>query len=73
MQVHREDRLQAMPPGHRGSRPAGFDKPAFLAGARRAVEVLQKGCSVGELSEIRGLTTDSMFADPQDRFREADA
>ena len=54
-------------------RPAGFDEPAFIAGARRAFERLQEGWNRGDLSEIRALTSDVMFAQLQDQMREPDA
>ena len=56
-----------------GVRPAGFNERDFLGGAERAYMVLQKGWNDGDLSEIRGLTTDAMFGLIQDQFNESDA
>lgn len=40
-----------------------------MSGAKGAFEILQKGWNDGDLSEIRGLTTDAMFGQVQDQFR----
>lgn len=45
--------------------PAGFDEPAFLSGAKSAFKQLQKAWDNKDLAEIRGLTTDKVFAEIQ--------
>ena len=42
--------------------PEGFDTVAFLNGAKRAYHMLQEAWDRGDLSELRGLTTDDVFA-----------
>lgn len=49
--------------------PADFDKSAFLSGAKAAYVLLQQAWDSGQLSEIRALTTDKVFAELQDQFR----
>lgn len=49
--------------------PAGFDTPAFLAGAKTAFRALQKAWDERDLAEIRGLTTDKVFAEIQDQLK----
>jgi predicted lipid-binding transport protein (Tim44 family) len=49
--------------------PAGFDTPAFLAGAKTAFKALQKAWDDRDLAEIRGLTTDKVFAEIQDQLK----
>ncbi|WP_036253307.1 Tim44 domain-containing protein [Methylobacter sp. BBA5.1] len=49
--------------------PAGFDTPAFLAGAKTAFKALQKAWDERDLAEIRGLTTDKVFAEIQDQLK----
>lgn len=49
--------------------PAGFDERGFLAGARIAFGDLQKAWDARDLAEIRGLTTDTMFGELQDRIK----
>lgn len=49
--------------------PADFDTTAFLEGAETAYRQLQDAWNQGELAEIRGLTTDRVFAEIQDQFR----
>ncbi len=50
--------------------PKGFDEKAFLAGAENAYKVLQGAWDNKELSEIRGLTTDKVFAEIQSQMQE---
>ena len=45
--------------------PDGFDSQAFLTGAKRAYTTLQKAWDERDLAEIRGLTTDKVFAEIQ--------
>ncbi len=56
-----------------GERPADFDERAFLDGARRAFELLQRSWNEHDLSEIRGLTTDEMFGELQDQANDPEA
>ncbi|MEF3076103.1 Tim44-like domain-containing protein [Methylobacter sp. Wu1] len=49
--------------------PAGFDTQAFLAGAKTAFKTLQKAWDDRDLAEIRGLTTDKVFAEIQDQLK----
>ena len=51
-----------------GVMPAGFDAPAFLVGARIAFRNLQQAWDARDLGAIRGLTTDTMFSELQDRI-----
>lgn len=48
--------------------PEGFDEADFLAGAKNAFYALQKAWDNGDLAEIRGLTTDKVFAEIQDQL-----
>lgn len=48
--------------------PEGFDTVAFLNGAKRAYHMLQEAWDRGDLSELRGLTTDDVFAELQDQL-----
>ncbi len=50
--------------------PDGFDTANFLNGAKAAYKQLQKAWDSNELAEIRGLTTDKVFAEIQDQLRE---
>jgi predicted lipid-binding transport protein (Tim44 family) len=50
--------------------PKDFDQRAFLAGAKRAYADLQKAWDTGDLADIRGLTTDSMFGELQQRIKD---
>lgn len=52
--------------------PDDFDQTHFLDGAKAAYTQLQRAWDNGELAEIRGLTTDKVFAEIQDQFREQD-
>lgn len=45
--------------------PKGFDERDFLAGAKNAYVTLQKAWDNRDLAEIRGLTTDKVFAEIQ--------
>lgn len=45
------------------SAPAGFDREAFLNGAKNAFSTLQKAWDERDLAEIRSLTTDKVFAE----------
>jgi len=49
--------------------PAGFDQQAFLAGAKIAFALLQKAWDNRDLVEIRGLSTDKVFAEIQDQLK----
>lgn len=49
--------------------PEGFDQQAFLSGAKIAFTTLQKAWDSRDLSEIRGLTTDKVFAEIQDQLK----
>lgn len=49
--------------------PAGFDAQAFLSGAKTAFRTLQKAWDDRDLAEIRGLTTDKVFAEIQDQLK----
>ena len=51
------------------SLPAGFDQRAFLAGAQSAYRHLQAAWDNRDLAEIRGLTTDKVFAEIQEQLR----
>ncbi len=53
--------------------PAGFDKATFLQGAKAAYALLQSAWDRGDLADIRGLTTDKVFAELQDQLRERKA
>jgi len=52
--------------------PKDFDKEAFIDGATMAYEVLQQAWDNKELSEIRGLTTDKVFAEMQSQIQAED-
>jgi predicted lipid-binding transport protein (Tim44 family) len=52
--------------------PRDFNKNEFLDGARRAFTMLQAAWDHGELSDIRGLTTDKVFGEVQDQFFDRD-
>lgn len=49
--------------------PAGFNETDFLAGAKGAFKDLQKSWDNRDLAEIRGLTTDKVFAEIQDQLK----
>ena len=49
--------------------PKDFDQQAFLSGAKTAFANLQKAWDDRDLAEIRGLTTDKVFAEIQDQLR----
>ena len=49
--------------------PSGFDSNAFLAGAKIAYSTLQKAWDAKDLAEIRGLTTDKVFAEIQAQLK----
>jgi predicted lipid-binding transport protein (Tim44 family) len=48
--------------------PKGFDEQSFLNGAKIAYKNLQKAWDARDLAEIRGLTTDKVFAEIQDQI-----
>ncbi|MGR9116319.1 MAG: Tim44 domain-containing protein [Gammaproteobacteria bacterium] len=52
--------------------PAGFDDQAFLTGAKAAFKDLQTAWDSRDLAEIRGLTTDKVFAEIQDQLKASD-
>ncbi|TPQ27659.1 Tim44 domain-containing protein [Methylomonas koyamae] len=49
--------------------PAGFDQAAFLNGAEKAYHYLQAAWDNRDLAEIRGLTTDKVFAEIQQQLQ----
>ena len=49
--------------------PEGFDQSAFLSGAKIAFTMLQKAWDDRDLSEIRGLSTDKVFAEIQEQIK----
>jgi predicted lipid-binding transport protein (Tim44 family) len=49
--------------------PKDFDQQAFLSGAKIAFANLQKAWDERDLAEIRGLTTDKVFAEIQDQLK----
>lgn len=49
--------------------PKDFDQQAFLSGAKIAFTHLQKAWDERDLAEIRGLTTDKVFAEIQDQLK----
>ncbi|MFW5443443.1 MAG: Tim44 domain-containing protein [Methylococcaceae bacterium] len=51
--------------------PSGFDEADFLAGATGAFKDLQKAWDNHELAEIRGLTTDKVFAEIQQQLKDS--
>jgi len=51
--------------------PAGFDEADFLAGATGAYKDLQHAWDKRDLAEIRGLTTDKVFAEIQSQLQES--
>ena len=52
--------------------PVGFDEQAFLAGAKAAFKDLQAAWDASDLAEIRGLTTDKVFAEIQEQLKASD-
>ncbi len=52
-----------------GNIPPNFDEQGFLAGAKIAHSNLQKAWDARDLAEIRGLTTDKVFAEIQDQLK----
>jgi predicted lipid-binding transport protein (Tim44 family) len=49
--------------------PEGFDQQIFLSGAKKAFTILQKAWDDRDLSEIRGLSTDKVFAEIQEQIK----
>ena len=49
--------------------PVDFDAPAFMDGAKSAYQMMQKAWDEGDLSTLRGLTTDKVFGELQDQVR----
>ena len=49
--------------------PHGFDQQAFLSGAKIAFTTLQKAWDDRDLAEIRGLSTDKVFAEIQEQLK----
>lgn len=60
---------QPVSPNNEANLPAGFDARAFLAGAQSAYRHLQAAWDNRDLAEIRGLTTDKVFAEIQEQLR----
>ncbi len=52
-----------------GNIPPGFDEQGFLSGAKIAYSRLQKAWDARDLAEIRGLSTDKVFAKIQDQLK----
>ena len=52
--------------------PQGFDEASFLEGAKAAYRRLQAAWDDADLAEIRGLTTDTVFAEIQEQLRARD-
>lgn len=52
------------------ARPGDFDEPAFMHGAKVAYQHLQQAWDEGQLSEIRALCTDKVFAELQDQIKQ---
>lgn len=50
--------------------PADFDAAAFLKGAKAAYAHLQQAWDKGDLAELRGLCTDTVFTELQQQIRE---
>jgi predicted lipid-binding transport protein (Tim44 family) len=48
--------------------PTDFDAPAFLSGAKAAYATMQKAWDEGDVAELRGLTTDKVFAELQEQI-----
>jgi len=51
--------------------PADFNEADFLQGAKGAFKDLQQAWDNGELAEIRGLTTDKVFAEIQQQLQQS--
>jgi predicted lipid-binding transport protein (Tim44 family) len=49
--------------------PEGFNQQSFLSGAKIAFTTLQKAWDDRDLAEIRGLSTDKVFAEIQDQLK----
>ncbi|MEY3881453.1 MAG: hypothetical protein RIQ94_2249 [Pseudomonadota bacterium] len=49
--------------------PEGFDQQVFLSGAKKAFTILQKAWDDRDLAEIRGLSTDKVFAEIQEQIK----
>ncbi len=49
--------------------PEDFDQQAFLSGAKTAFTTLQKAWDNRDLAEVRGLSTDKVFAEIQDQLK----
>jgi len=60
--------------GVRGAAPAGvpadFDDAAFLKGAKAAYAMLQQAWDLGDLADLRALSTDKMFGELQEQLRQ---
>lgn len=59
----------ASPAFDAGNLPAGFDAKVFLNGAQNVYRHLQAAWDRRDLAEIRGLTTDKVFAEIQEQLR----
>lgn len=53
--------------------PSGFDTNAFLDDVKRRYMDLQQAWDSHDLAEIRGLTTDKVFAEIQDQLKGSNA
>jgi predicted lipid-binding transport protein (Tim44 family) len=60
---------QAMDVNNAVAVPEGFDQQAFLSGAKIAFTTLQKAWDERDLAEIRGLSTDKVFAEIQEQLK----
>jgi predicted lipid-binding transport protein (Tim44 family) len=49
--------------------PESFDQQIFLSGAKKAFTILQKAWDDRDLAEIRGLSTDKVFAEIQEQIK----
>jgi predicted lipid-binding transport protein (Tim44 family) len=49
--------------------PSDFEAAAFLEGAKSAYRMMQNAWDSGDLADLRGLTTDKVFAELQDQLR----
>lgn len=55
---------------HGSAIPADFDEQAFMSGAKAAYVHLQEAWDRSDLADLRGLTTDKVFAELQEQLRD---